>query len=50
MITKAWIERWLLKRIKRKETIDNLKHLGPEIVSKSLRPEDKNNILKFKKI
>ena len=50
MITKAWIERWLLKRIKRKETIDKLKHLGPEIVSKSLRPEDKNNILKFKKI
>ena len=44
------MERWLLKRIKRKETIEKLKYLGPEIVSKSLRPEDKNNILKFEKI
>ena len=29
--------------------IDKLKYLNPEIVSKSLRPEDKNNILKFEK-
>ena len=40
----------IIKNIQNNQFIASSKILGPEIISKSLRPEDKNNILKFKKI
>ena len=41
VITDAWMKRWLIKRIKRVETLDKLKLLGPYSVQKNLRPDEK---------
>ena len=53
-ISNAWIKRWLLNRIKRKDTIEKLKNLNAETIRKNLFfPEiiadkkDTNQILMF---
>ena len=53
-ISNAWIKRWLLNRIKRKDTIEKLKNLNAETIKKNLFfPEiiadkrDTNQILMF---
>ncbi len=53
-ISNAWIKRWLLNRIKRKETIEKLKKLNSDFIKKSIYlPEvlefenNKNQILMF---
>lgn len=53
-ISNAWIKRWLLNRIKRKETIEKLKKLNSDVIKKSIYlPEvlefekNKNQILMF---
>ena len=49
-ISNAWIKRWLLNRIKRDETLEKLKNLGPNTVVKSLKPKNsKNNVVKINK-
>ena len=35
-LTSAWIKRWISKRILRKETIENIKLLGPASIKKNL--------------
>ena len=47
-ISNAWIKRWLLNRIKRDETLEKLKNLGPNSVVKSLKPKNlKNNVVEI---
>ncbi len=48
-ITRAWIERWLCKRIQRNETLDRLIYLGPETIKNQLKPIQKNNVINLKK-
>ena len=49
-ISNAWIKRWLLNRIKRDETLEKLKNLGPNTVVESLKPKNsKNNVVKINK-
>ena len=52
-ITKAWINRWLIKRIKREETLKKLISLGPEYIHNQLffdKDNKKNNLKKLKTI
>ena len=49
-ITRAWIERWLCKRIQRNETLDRLIYLGPETIKNQLKPIQKNNVINLKKL
>jgi hypothetical protein len=43
-IAKAWITRWLSKRINRKETLEKLCELGPETIKNQLKPVYNNNL------
>ena len=48
-ITEAWINRWLINRIDRSETIEKLSELGPNYIQEILRPNNsENNIINFK--
>ena len=48
-ITEAWINRWLINRIDRSETIEKLSELGPISIQQNLRPNNsENNIINFK--
>ena len=48
-ITSAWIKRWLLKRINRRETLEKLLLLGPEYIHKQLYFADHDNVIDIKK-
>lgn len=36
-LSKAWVKKWLVKRVKRKDTIDKLKDMNPRCVSDGLK-------------
>ena len=48
-ITSAWIKRWLIKRIKRNETLEKLVTLGPDFIHNQLYFESKDNVINLKK-
>ena len=48
-ITSAWIKRWLIKRINRKETLDKLSTLGPDYIHNQLYFKIEDNIVSIKR-
>ncbi len=48
-ITSAWIKRWMIKRIKRNETLEKLTTLGPDFIHNQLYFKIKDNVINIKK-
>ena len=48
-ITSAWLKRWLIKRINRKETLEKLANLGPKYIHDQLYFEIEDNVVSIKK-
>ncbi len=48
-ITSAWIKRWMIKRIKRNETLEKLMTLGPDFIHNQLYFKIKDNVINIKK-
>ena len=48
-ITSAWLKRWLIKRINRKQTLEKLLTLGPDYIHNQLYFKIEDNIVAIKK-